>query len=140
MKEIFVVMVSVGLVTVASSECDDFAVSSECGDCLLRQASLTTLIVTSKNDRVANFNVISFEGPLARRRTLNIYFWLPPLRMKSQCGYDEEKSNDEKHNRKYDPSTEINPDLEVRDTVANKYFICRVTKNIWEERYFKGGN
>ncbi|GFW20118.1 hypothetical protein TNCV_2320591 [Trichonephila clavipes] len=45
-----------------------------------------------------------------------------PIR-NSLRGYDEEDSNDEEYNFKYDFSSEIDPDLEEEDTVENKCFI-----------------
>ncbi|GFV39887.1 uncharacterized protein TNCV_1850241 [Trichonephila clavipes] len=50
------------------------------------------------------------------------------MRRHSLRGYDEEESNDEVYNSKYDSSTEIDLDLEERDNVENKCFICRDTQ------------
>ncbi|PRD34560.1 UNVERIFIED_CONTAM: hypothetical protein NCL1_14237 [Trichonephila clavipes] len=50
-------------------------------------------------------------------------------------GYDEEESNDEVYNSKYDSSTEIDLDFEERDNVENKCFICRDTQTFSMNRY-----
>ncbi|GFV24175.1 hypothetical protein TNCV_4165221 [Trichonephila clavipes] len=41
-----------------------------------------------------------------------------------KCDYDEEETNDEECNSKYDSSTEIDPDFEDGDTVGNKCLMC----------------
>ncbi|PRD26133.1 UNVERIFIED_CONTAM: hypothetical protein NCL1_38950 [Trichonephila clavipes] len=57
----------------------------------------------------------------------------------SVLDYDEEESNDEEYNSKYDSSTEIDPDLKEGDTVRNTFYMYRHI-NYWEERDFKGNN
>ncbi|GFV73072.1 hypothetical protein TNCV_299091 [Trichonephila clavipes] len=48
-------------------------------------------------------------------------------------GYHEEEANDEEYNGKYDSSTEIDPDLEERDTVEKINVLYVKTQKHWEE-------
>ncbi|GFU23160.1 hypothetical protein TNCV_3515961 [Trichonephila clavipes] len=52
-------------------------------------------------------------------------------------GYDEEESNDEEYNSKYDSSTENDPDLEEEDNVENKCLICRQEKSFGKKVILK---
>ncbi|GFW88931.1 hypothetical protein TNCV_2683651 [Trichonephila clavipes] len=71
----------------------------------------------------------------------NYHPWISSLAMKERVYKtpltDEEESNDEENNSKFDSSTEIDPDLEEGDTAENKCFTCRYTKTFGKKVILK---